>query len=104
MVQLRISKCCCAGEQAAYRESNDEEVGNGAIVKALLEMEKYWDALDGDFLRETLYNERSEDGTVAGRKTEQVINHRVRASLAVLAWRGGICYMHSFCMVMSWPT
>ena len=69
----------CAGEQAAYREGADGEVGNAAIVRALVEMEKYWDALDGDFLREQLYNERADDGTVAGRKTEQVVNHRVRA-------------------------
>ena len=32
--------------QAAYDERNDERVGNGAIVKALVEMEKYWDALE----------------------------------------------------------
>ncbi len=32
--------------QAAYDERNDERLGNGAIVKALVEMEKYWDALE----------------------------------------------------------
>lgn len=81
VVQQWTRQWRCAGVQAAYREAADGEVGNGAIVKALIEMEKYWDALDGDFLREQLFNGGTEDG-IAGRKTEQVVNHRVRARFA----------------------
>ena len=62
-------------------------MGNGAITKALIELEKYHDALDGDFYREMLYNDDAERP-----RTHHTVNHRVRAllsrsSVACPVWR-----------------
>ena len=57
-----------------YCEANDDAVGNGGITKALVELEKYHDALDGDFYRESLFNEDAERA-----KQHHTVNHRVGA-------------------------
>jgi hypothetical protein len=59
--------------QAVYCADNDARVGNGAITKALIELEKYHDALDGDFYSELLYNDDAERP-----RTHHTVNHRVR--------------------------
>ena len=62
----------CLPCQAVYCEANDDILGNGAITRALMELEKYHDALDGDFYRESLYNEDAERP-----KQHHTVNHRV---------------------------
>jgi hypothetical protein len=41
-------RLCCA-VQAEFSEHHEGEVGNEAIVKGLIELRKFWDALEGDF-------------------------------------------------------
>lgn len=60
--------------QVAYDEKDDERVGNGAIVKALVEMEKYWDALQGDFVRDVAEADANEPPG----KVQHSVNHNVR--------------------------
>lgn len=56
-----------------YSEDNDAKVGNEAIVRGLIEMEKYWDALEGDFVRDV--TDAGDDETP--QKTEHRVNHHV---------------------------
>ena len=50
-----------AAAQAEFSEHHEAEVGNEAIVKGLVEMRKYWDALEGDFRVEETGAEGLED-------------------------------------------
>ncbi|BDA49904.1 probable DNA polymerase lambda at C-terminar half [Coccomyxa sp. Obi] len=69
----------------AYDENNDARIGNGHIVNALVEMEKYWNALQGDFVREEAEGDPSEPPS----RTEHRVNDKslsfARAASAVRA-------------------
>ena len=65
----------------AYDEKNDERIGNGHIVKALVEMEKYWSALQGDFVREEVEADPSEPPSR--------VDHRVNDKVCMPACRHG---------------
>ena len=53
-------------------------MGNEAIVKGLVDMRKYWDALEGDFRVEV----SSEDGEDEKKGRTHSVNHGVSAALA----------------------
>ncbi len=65
----------------AYDENSDERIGNGHIVKALVEMEKYWNALQGDFVREEVEADPSEPPS----RVEHRVNDKVR-NVCMQAW------------------
>lgn len=69
--------------QVPYNENQDQLVGNGPIVKALVELEKYWDALEGDLTRETADTGGGGEREAPSR-TEHRVNHHVRTSISPL--------------------
>jgi hypothetical protein len=58
--------------QACFSEEHEAKTGNAQITKGLIELEKYWDALEGDFVRDVV---EGDDDKPA--KTEHKVNHRV---------------------------
>ena len=52
---------CLFWAQAEFSEHHEAEVGNEAIVKGLVDLRKYWDALEGDFRVEETGGEGLED-------------------------------------------
>ena len=59
--------------QAEFSEHHEAQVGNEAIVKGLVELRKYWDALEGDFRVEV----SSEDGEDEKKGRTHSVNHGV---------------------------
>ena len=59
--------------QAEFSEHHEAQVGNEAIVKGLVDMRKYWDALEGDFRVEV----SSEDGEDEKKGRTHSVNHGV---------------------------
>ncbi|CAK0786589.1 hypothetical protein CVIRNUC_009803 [Coccomyxa viridis] len=57
--------------QAEFSEHHEAQVGNEAIVKGLVDMRKYWDALEGDFRVEV----SSEDGEDEKKGRTHSVNH-----------------------------
>ena len=62
--------------QAEFSEHHEAQVGNEAIVKGLVDMRKYWDALEGDFRVEV----SSEDGEDEKKGRTHSVNHGVSAA------------------------
>lgn len=67
-----------AAAQAEFSEHHEAEVGNEAIVKGLVEMRKYWDALEGDFRVEETGAEGFDDEKKG--RTHHLPNHGVHIS------------------------
>ena len=63
--------------QAEFSEHHEAQVGNEAIVKGLVDMRKYWDALEGDFRVEV----SSEDGEDEKKGRTHSVNHGVSTAL-----------------------
>lgn len=64
MMASRCRVChhfCLSVVQAEFSEHHEAEVGNEAIVKGLVDLRKYWDALEGDFRVEETGGEGLED-------------------------------------------
>ena len=73
--KARAAEGACVGAQAEFSEHHEAEVGNEAIVKGLVEMRKYWDALEGDFHVEETGAEGFEDEKKG--RTHHLPNHGV---------------------------
>ena len=67
----------CSAEQAEFSEHHEAQVGNETIVKGLIELRKYWDALEGDFRIEAGTDDEDDKKT----RTHSV-NHGVCIHLA----------------------
>ncbi len=74
---MLVAEGACAAAQAEFSEHHEAEVGNEAIVKGLVEMRKYWDALEGDFRVEETGAEGFEDEKKG--RTHHMPNHGVGA-------------------------
>lgn len=64
--------------QAEFSEHHEAEVGNEAIVKGLIELRKYWDALEGDFRVEATSAEDTEEDKKGRTRS---VNHGVQLTL-----------------------
>ena len=69
--------------QAEFSEHHEAQVGNEAIVKGLMDMRKYWDALEGDFRVEV----SSEDGEDEKKGRTHSVNHGVSTAVGTTGMR-----------------